>query len=151
MPELQRTSPTDYGCKTWGEVFQVLDDAHNTDSVEREYQFRIALDDCCTVADAVRGTDELGLALDEAEHVVLGLLGARCDARTASEAAIRIDDGMQRDRLRQPGLARLLEGRGAVRFLAAAPREIERPDRRERRGVDEIEPAVIHAHADVIP
>jgi hypothetical protein len=74
--------------------------------------------------DAVRRTDERRLAANEAEHVVLRLLGTGLDAGSAADADERIYDRVERWRLheaRRDGL--LADAQAAFLQASAAPRE----------------------------
>ena len=53
----------------------------------------------CTVADAVTGTDQAGLAVDQSQHRVLRQFRAGTDTGRTADARRRIDQRMQRDGL----------------------------------------------------
>jgi hypothetical protein len=67
------------------------------------------------MADASGRADRNGLAVAHSQHVVLR---AHLDATTGTDTAIRIDDGMERDRLVQAVLDGVAAG---VRRPALAP------------------------------
>src|SRR5690606_37046092 len=90
-----------------------------------------------SVADAVGGAHESRLAVDEAEHVVLGLFGTHLDAGPAADALERVDDGMQRWRLDEACRSRVFaHAEAALVQAASAPRKGAEHDER-RYEVDE--------------
>ncbi len=89
------------------------------------------------MADAGGGVDQHRLAVDDAD----GLLRAGRDAGRRADAALRVDHRVQRRRLGQARLHRLLQLHGVFALHATLPAQVQPPNHHQHR---EVEAQIVH-------
>ncbi len=95
-----------------------------------------------TVTDARGGIRELRFAVNDPQC----LLGADLRARTGPNADHRIDDGMQRHRLRQSAFDGSVEVPSIAGFEPATARDVHRDDCNERKRVERVGEKRVFVH-----
>src|SRR5690606_8509937 len=99
------------------------------------------------VADAARGRDRHGLAVPYAEH---GLLRARRDAVAGADAALGIDDGVERDGLVQAVAERLQLGLFGLALEALLPPMVRQHEGEGGAQAEPEEEQRLHVHQKLV-